>query len=193
MNRENKFAKIIRVITVVPVMALITLSILYRLQPNIFQETSQYIISIIFFIVLPLSAYPLQLVLPKYRNKGREGQRNLAIITGVLGYLFGIVFVLCYHTTKELLMIYLVYFLSGIGILVFNKIFKIRASGHAAGIAAPILILIYFIGIKALVSVCVLALVYWASIKTKRHTVPQLLWGSVIPIFAIIIAVLLTS
>ena len=188
MNTVSRFAKIIRVVKVVPVMALIMLSILYELHPNIFQGTSQYILSIVFLSVLPLSAYPLQPGLPKYRNKGREGQRNLALMMGVLGYLFGIVFALCSHATKELLVIYLIYFLSGIGILFFNKIFKIRASGHACGIAGPILILENFIGIKALVSVVVLMMVYWASIKTKRHTTSQLFWGNIIPLFALIIS-----
>ncbi|KXL53766.1 hypothetical protein CLNEO_09920 [Anaerotignum neopropionicum] len=188
MNKASRFAKIIRVVTVVPVMALTTLSILYGLRPSIFQGTFQYILSIIFLTVLPISAYPLQLILPKYRNKGREGQRNLALMMGVSGYLFGIVFTLCSHATKELLVIYLIYFLSGIGILIFNKIFKIRASGHACGVAGPISILVYFIGIKALVSVVVLMMVYWASIKTKRHTTSQLLWGTIIPLFALIIS-----
>lgn len=193
MNKASRLAKIIRMITVVPIMALAMLVILYRFHPDIFQGIYQYILSIIFLTILPLSAYPLQPFLPKFRDKGREGQRNLAIVMGVLGYLLGIVFALCCHTTKELLLIYLIYFLSGIGILLFNKMFKIRASGHAGGVIAPILILTYFIGRKALISIVVLALVYWASVKTKRHTVPQLLWGSVIPIFAFIIAALQTS
>lgn len=193
MNRTDRFAKIIRKITVAPVMALATLVILYEFHPDVFQGIYQYILSIIFLTILPLSAYPLQPFLPRFRDKGREGQRNLAIVMGVLGYLFGIVLALCYDTTKELLLIYLVYFLSGIGIFLFNKVFKIRASGHACGVVAPILILTYFIGRKALISIIALALVYWASIKTKRHTVFQLLLGSVIAIFAMIIALLQTS
>lgn len=190
MNKGIRLAKIIRMITLVPIMALVTLIILYRFHSDIFQGVYQYILSIIFLTILPLSAYPLQPFLPNFFEKGREGQRNLAIVMGVLGYLFGIVFTLCYNTTKELLLIYLIYFLSGIGILLFNKVFKIRASGHACGVVGPILILTYFIGRKALISIVVLALVYWSSIKMKRHTVLQLIWGSVIPIFAFIIVVL---
>ena len=193
MNKSDRFAKIIRMITVVPIMALATLVILYEFHPEIFQGIYQFILSIIFLTILPLSAYPLQPFLPKFRDKKREGQRNLAIVMGVLGYLFGIVFALSYHTTKELLLIYLTYFLSGIGILLFNKVFKIRASGHACGIVVPILILTYFIGRKALISIVAILLVYWASIKMKRHTALQLLWGSVIAIFAMIMALLQIS
>ncbi|WP_350343148.1 hypothetical protein PRVXT_002429 [Proteinivorax tanatarense] len=193
MIETAKVAKIIRLITVVPIMALFTLVTLYRVNPDIFLGTYQYALSIIFLTALPLSAYLLQKILPRFRHKGREGQRNLAIVMGVLGYLFGIIWAVSAHTTEELLLVYLIYFFSGIGILLFNKALKIRASGHACGVAGPILILTYFIGTKALLSLLVLLSVFWASIKTKRHTLSQLVWGSVIPIFALIIAVLQTG
>ncbi|WP_353893869.1 hypothetical protein PRVXH_000638 [Proteinivorax hydrogeniformans] len=188
MDKISKLAKTIRIITVVPIMALVMLVILYRINQNIFLETYQYVLTLVFLTILPLSAYPLQPVLPKFRDKGREGQRNLALVMGVLGYLGGIIWAICFHTTQELLFIYLIYFLSGIGILLFNKVLKIRASGHACGVAGPILILMYFIGSKALISIVVLASVFWASIKTKRHTMPQLIWGSVIPVVALLLA-----
>ncbi|WP_434509899.1 hypothetical protein [Desulfitobacterium sp. AusDCA] len=188
MNKASRFAAMIRMITVAPVMALATLGILYRLRPDIFQGAFHYILSIIFLTILPLAAYPLQPILPKLRDKGREGQRGLAMVMAVLGYLCGIASALYLHAPNELLLIYWVYFISGMGILLFNKVLKIRASGHACGVTGPIAILTYFAGIKALVSIVVLAPVYWASLKMKRHTVSQLFWGSVIPIFALIIA-----
>lgn len=79
MSKTIKLAKIIRIVTVVPVMALVMLSILYGLRPDIFQETSNFILAIIFLTVFPLLAYPLQLLLPKFRNKGREGQRKASL------------------------------------------------------------------------------------------------------------------
>ncbi|MBS4536546.1 hypothetical protein GOQ29_13050 [Clostridium sp. D2Q-14] len=190
MKKIDVYAKIIRILTIAPIMALCALSILYRLCPDIFIGYFDYIASIIFLTVLPISAYPLQPFIPKFCFKGREGQRNLAIIMGVLGYLFSIVFALYFNVSKELLIIYLVYFISGIGIVLFNRILKIRASGHACGIVGPISILVYFIGLKALLGVIIVLLVYWASLKIKRHTVSQLFWGSLIPICSLIIAVL---
>lgn len=189
MNKAGKYAKVIRMVTVAPIMALYTLYILHKLCPFIFKGTSHYFLSQIFLVVLPLLAYPLQPFLPKFRNKGREGQRNLAIIMAVLGYLLGIFSAICFNAPKELLLIYLIYIISGIGILIFNKVLKIRASGHACGVVGPILILMYFIGIKAIVNIVTIVLVYWSSLKMRRHTMLQLVWGSVIPVFAMIIAV----
>ena len=185
MNKALKVAKLIRIVTVVPVMALVMLSVLYGLRPDIFQETSNFILAIIFLTVFPLLAYPLQPLLPKFRNKGREGQRNLAIVMSDLGYLLGIVSGIYFQASKELLLIYLAYLISGMGILLFNKVLKIRASGHACGITGPITLLTYFIGLRVLESVVTIVLVYWASLKLQRHTVSQLLWGSVIPLFAL--------
>lgn len=190
MNKESGIAKIIRTITVAPIMALVMLSILYGVRPDIFQGISHYVLSIVFLTILPLSAYPLQPFLPKFCNKGREGQRNLAIMMAVLGYLAGIVSVIFFHAQKELLLIYLAYFISGIGILFLNKIIKIRASGHACGVAGPIAILTYFIGVKALLGAIVIVPVYWSSLKMKRHTVSQLFIGSLVPVFAVIISAL---
>jgi len=186
MNKKIGLGKIIRIITVAPIMAFVMLSILYRVHPSIFMENSHYILSIFCLTVLPLLAYPLHQLLFKFQEKGRESQRNLAIVMAVLGYFLGVVSSLYLHASNELLFIYMVYLISGIGILFFNKALKIRASGHACGMAGPIFILTYFIGIKALIGVSVLVLVYWASIKTKRHTLPELVWGTIISVFALI-------
>lgn len=190
MKKEIELGKIIRIITVAPIMALVMLSILYWDDLGIFQETSHYVLSIIFLTVLPLLAYPLQPFLPRFREKGREGQRNLAIVMAILGYLLGTVATLYLHTPNKLLLIFMVYFISGIGILFFNKVIKIRASGHACGVVGPISVLMYFVGIRALIGVGVIVLVYWASIKTTRHTLTELLWGTTIPVLALIISAL---
>jgi hypothetical protein len=193
MDKINKSAQITRIITVAPIMAWGALSILYGVRPDIFKEFSYYLLSVLFLTVLPLSAYPLQPFVPGFRHKGREGQRNLAIVTAVLGYLCSIVSARCLHMPKTVWLIYLTYFISGIGILFFNKMLKVRASGHACGVAGPISLLVYFIGVKALWGIALLITVYWACLKMKRHTVAQLLWGSAIPLCALYMAVLFTS
>lgn len=190
MDKTNRYAKTIRIITIAPVMALVALSILYIFQPDVFQGTINFILSVIFLSVLPILAYPLQPFVPRFSDKGREGQRNLAIVMAVLGYLCSIVFALCLHVPKTLWLIYLTYFMSGIGILLLNKVLKIRASGHACGVVGPTSILVYFIGKKALFGLSVLILVYWACLKIKRHTAFQLFLGSVIPICALIMSIL---
>lgn len=185
-----KFAKIIRTVTVAPIMALLTLSLLYLRQPAIFGGLVNYCFSLVFLTVLPLLGYPLQPVLPHFRQQGREGQRNLAIVMAVVGYIASVVYGLVAKIPTTLWVIYLTYFISGVGIVVFNKLLKIRASGHACGIAGPIAILVYYFGVVALLGLLLLALVFYTSIKMKRHTFSQLVWGSLISLGALLLSVL---
>ena len=42
----------------------------------------------------------------------------------------------------------------------------------------------WFFGLRALWGLAVLALVYWASLKMRRHTLPELVWGTALPVAA---------
>lgn len=183
------FFKIIREITIAPIMAFVMLSVLYWYNPSLLGGLKFYLLPVFFLTILPISAYPLQRFIPKYKNEGREGQRNLAIVMAVLGYILSIISMLIFGATKAMQIIYITYFISGILVLIANKLLKVRASGHAAGATAPIAILIYFTGVKGIYGGFVLALVYWASIKMKRHTFFELIFGSIIAVAALAIAV----
>lgn len=189
MEYKEKCAKLIRVLTIAPVGALVLLSLLYVIKREGFGNLTSYILSVIYLTLLPVTAYPLQPYIPKFKDKGREGQRNLAIVMATIGYLCGIVTITLLPATSMQWIIYLTYFVSGISIAVFNKLLKIRASGHACGIVGPLALGVYFIGIRGLIAgVIIYALVWWSSLTLKRHTISQLLWGSIIPLFALLLA-----
>lgn len=192
-EKTIRFAKIIRIITIAPIMALLTLGLLYWLRPSIFGSVQSLLLAVIFLTVFPVLGYPLQLLIPYYKNKGREGQRNLAIIMAVAGYIGGIFHAVIGSVSTGLWVIYLTYFISGLGVLVFNKLLRIRASGHACGVAGPIALLVYHLGPAALIGFLLLALVFYSSLKIKRHTLSQLLIGSCIPIVSMLLAGLLAG
>jgi hypothetical protein len=84
--------------------------------------------------------------------------------------------------------IYLVYFISGLLIILFNKFLKIRASGHACGIVGPLVLATYFLGYQGIITgILIFVLVCWSSLKLKRHTLTQLLWGGLIPLIALLL------
>lgn len=180
----KKLAKIIRVITIAPVMAILSLIVLFAFRPDEFSGTWNFICAVFFLTVLPVLAYPLQPLIPGFRGKGREGQRKLAMLMAVLGYVAGVSSVVWMNISGGLLMFYLTYLISGILIVISNKLIKVRASGHACGVCGPIAFLVYFLGAPALCGAVVLAAVYWASLKLSRHTWPELISGSLIPIAA---------
>lgn len=183
------FTKTVRVLTVAPIMALATLITLWLLVPSVFDgRMGLFLLAILFLTVLPLLAYPLQPLIPGFKGKGREAQRNLAMLFAVGGYILGCITNLFLDAPPQLWLVYLEYLLSGLVILILNKVFHLRASAHACGVAGPAVMLAYFGVYAALIVGAVLyAAAFWASIMMKRHTWQQYLGGTVVPIMVLII------
>jgi len=182
----NKLSFVIRKITVPPVFAASLLIIAYIIYPHYFGSIWHMLGGLVFLCILPLLAYPLQKYIPHFKDKGRDGQRSLAMIFSAVGYLLGTLTAFIADAPAELKIIYLEYLLCGIAMLVLNKVFKLKASGHACGIVGPVLLMLYFkMYIPAIVGTLLIIPVYVSSLKTKRHTAPQLLGGSFIPLVAL--------
>lgn len=192
MNKHS-LAMIIRYISVAPVIAFFLLTLLFAVKPTIIGGWTVYIVNVIFLTVLPLSAYPLQPLFPHFRHKGREGQRDLAMLMAVIGYVGAAIASIAAKAPFTALAVSLTYLISGLLITIFNKLFKIRASGHACGVSGPIATAALFLGPWYLLGFFLLPAVYWASLYIKRHDWPQLLWGTVIPWIALAISYFLAE
>ena len=176
-------ARIIRICTLAQLLAAVMLVFLYAAQPEIFGSLGGLLRQLLFLSLFPLLAYPVQPMIPSFREKGREGQRHLAMIFAFAGHLFDGIVNICVPSSRELILIGWVYLLSGIAILLCNRLFRLRASGHAAGVGAVIGLLVLTGHPRTLaVTLPLLFLVFWASIAAKRHTLPQLIGGTLIPI-----------
>ncbi|MFA6940682.1 MAG: hypothetical protein WCQ54_06810 [Clostridiaceae bacterium] len=189
---EKKTAKIISYITIAPVMAFGMLTLLYFTHNCDFKGLTHYIFSVIYLTVLPILAYPMQKILPKFKDKGRDGQRKLAFIMVVLGYTLGIISALILKAPKNYLTIYLGYFLSGIILTLINKLLKIKASGHACGVMGPVLICIYFIGKYSWLFLLLIPIVFWSRLTMGRHTLRELLLGTSVSFFCILLSIAVT-
>lgn len=181
----KKAAYVIRIITVAPIMALVLLLILYLRAPQTFGNTLVFVMTVFFLVVLPLLAYPLQPLVKKYKDKGREGQRTLALIFAVAGYIMGFVSALIMNAPSDVLIIYISYMISGLLVAVANKVFHFKASGHACGVTGPFMLLVYFGQTIGFIGLGVLLMAWLASIYMKRHTWAQLLAGTAIPFAAL--------
>ncbi len=170
-------------------MALATVVTLFAVRSESFNNNVWALLLAIFFLtVLPLLAYPLQRFIPHFKDKGREGQRNLAMLFANGGYILGCITNLFMSAPRELWIIYLEYLLSGMLILIFNKVFHLRASAHACGVIGPG-VMLFFFGIHPALAVGLVlwGAALWGSIVMKRHTFPQFLGGSAIPIAMLVI------
>jgi len=192
INLKEKFAKVISILTVVPIMALFTASWIYLYDSTVFNnEVKWYIASLVFLTFIPISAYGLKRILPNYKNTKRDGERKLAFIMAVFGYITGLITALVFNASQGVLIIFITYFISGILLTFFNKFIKIKASGHACGVAGPIVLILYFIGIRAWFVVLLLPIVYWARVAQKRHSYKELIIGTLVGVLSGIVAIII--
>lgn len=179
-------AKIIRVLTVPPIMAFFAFTA-FLFAKDFYDSLGEYFIAVGFLSALPFTAYPLQPVLPPFKHQGRDGQRSLAFIMSTVGYVLAVIFALAFGAGTKVTVMLVTYLVSGVTLLLINKLFKFKASGHSCGLLGPLAALVYFIGPQLLwAGIILFALSLWSSIYLKRHTLMQFIVGGIIPVFWLI-------
>lgn len=186
---KEKIAKVVRTVSVPPVMATALLLIVYFTKPGFFTGVGELLVAIVFLAIVPVLAYPLSVVFPQLKKKGREGQRNLAFMMTAIGYPLLVIYAIVTGVSRGYALIACTYFLSLLILLLLNKILHLRASGHASSVAGPIALFSYFFGIKALFAgVLLYALIFWASLALNRHTPKEFIWGSLASVAAFLLS-----
>lgn len=189
MNTKEHIAKIIRVLSVPPIMVSAFILILAFNKNCIFTSVSQIIIMILLLGIVPALAYVLSGLIPAFKIQGREGQRKLAFITTLIGYTIALLWAIITNVSQELMLICLMYFSSVLLLTICNKGLHFRASGHASSFTGPLVLTIYFIGWKVIIPAIFIAiLIVWSSVYLRRHTIQELTGGMIVSIVAFIIA-----
>jgi hypothetical protein len=189
---KMKAAKIIRVITVPPVMAGSLILILALCRKGMFRGAGDIVLAVLSLMIIPVLAYPLQNVIPGFKGKGRDGQRKLAFIFTLFGYLAGTIIGYLTHVTADLQFVLNAYLLSVLILIFFNKVLHIRASGHGCSVTGPLVLLIYFIGPVVILPCIMLACaVVWSSVLLKRHKPSDLAFGGLSVIISCAILLLI--
>ena len=137
MNLKDKFAKAIRILTTAPVFALLLCTLLYFLMDGAFASLRHYLMAVFFLSILPVLAYPVSAIIPPLRRKGRDGQRNLAIVFSVVGYVGGFLYALLGGGTGFEKVLFGTYLISGISLAICTCM-HYKASGHACGCSGPV-------------------------------------------------------
>ncbi len=175
---KNAAAKTIRIFTIPPILVSVLLCAIYFLHPGVFLHTWDYPMALLCLAIIPTLAYPLQPFIPGFKGKGRSSQRSLAFIMSAIGYTVGVIYAFVSNAADEYKFILSAYFLSIILLLIFNKGFHLKASGHACGILGPLLFAVFFLGWEWAIPCAVTAAgVAWSSVTLSRHTPRELLLG----------------
>mgnify|MGYP002672864937 CR=1 FL=1 len=189
MNTKERIAKVIRVLSVPPIMVSVFILILASNKKYIFTHVSQIIIMILLLGIVPALAYVLSNMISTVKIKGREGQRKLAFITTLIGYTIALLWAVITDVSKDLMLICLMYFTSVLLLTICNKGLHFRASGHASSFTGPLILTIYFMGWKVIIPpVFIAILIVWSSVYLKRHTLKELAGGMIVNIFSFIIS-----
>lgn len=176
----TKFAKLIRFITVPPIIVTAELLLLFFFE-DVFPAPLDFWLALFFLGILPALAYPLQRLIPAFRSGGQRAQRRLAFILSPLGYIGALIAAILRDAVPNLLYIAAVYLFSVVLLLVFNKLTPLRASGHGCSLSGSIILPCLFLGGFAVVpGILLFVLSFWASVYLKRHTVREFLLGAAI-------------
>ena len=180
-----RVAHIVRIVSVPPVMVGILLLLLYTLREDVFASGWEFAASLGGLTVLPVLAYPVSAMIPALREKGREGRRSLAMYFSTVGYVAVFVYGLIAGVGTGLMHIYAGYLFSVVIILVGNKVFKVRISGHACSVSGPLVYSGYFLGLWGiLVGIVCWIVILWASLVMKRHTFREFVFGTLTCLFS---------
>ena len=184
-----KLAKFFRIISIPSVTVIFFILVLTLMRPDIFFTVYDIFVPIIFLGIIPTLAYPLQQMVPKYREAKREGQRNLAFICSLIGYTVTFIWSLLNKIHQSLLLICCTYFLSTILLIIFNKFLNVKASGHSCSVTGPLIFVVYLIDWKFIFPCLIYgSLVAWSSLYLKRHTKKELLFGIVLALVSFLIS-----
>ena len=192
-NRIDSLAKVIRIVTVPPVMILALLITLYSLGKEIFAGKTDMIVAVVGLVILPLAAYPVHRFIPELHDGGREKQRKLAFIFSLAGYVLCFVYAFFYGTVR-IKQIFLTYFTTVVILAIFNRLFGIRASGHTASSISPCVFAFSFGYVFAGILFAILfCMSVWASLYLKRHKAVDVAMGVTSFVIAFVLAYVYTG
>lgn len=186
----KKFAKILRIITIPPVLVMLLIVAVCTCTNDIFTQGRDVVVALLGLGIFPVLAYPLQMLLFKGKEAGREIQRKLAFVFSLIGYTGCFVYGI-FSNSVNLCVIFCTYFYSVVLLTVCNKCLPIRASGHACSSFAPVILSGYYIQIA--MGIPFLALFMgsvWSSLYLKRHKPADIVAGSASFVIAFVLAVL---
>lgn len=190
----EKTAKIVRIITVAPIMALLLCSLLY-IYGNNFSNYFIYLLCILCLALLPAFSYPIERKFKLYQKVHpnlslRQSERNLAINLSVFSY--SIISIIVSLSNQNLIIkeMILTYLISGIFMWLFTFALKINASGHMCGFIGPTIFLAYSITPWFLLLLIFSLPIIWSSLKLKRHSLKELFIGSLIPVLSFLFSLI---
>jgi len=176
---QLEIAKFISMIAHPPVISIPTFIILNYFLAGPEQFVVPTLISITFGALLPILT---SLILIKKMNTDLDitdrTKRTMPLILAICSYLLGFLVLLWFGAPAIVSVLMLVYGTNTLLILIINFYWKI--SIHAMGIAGPTAAFIFTFGLVGVIIGLIIPFVMWSRLKLKKHTLSQVIAGSVL-------------
>ncbi|MBR5429385.1 MAG: hypothetical protein IK116_02530 [Firmicutes bacterium] len=178
---NGKLEKIMRVLTLPPLVAILTAALLWL---GAGMTGAEFAAAALLLGLVPLLAYPLWELFPNQEDR-RSGQRTYALYCSVAGYAIGFLWSQLSAHTPELRVLFSSYVISVVILILLSKLAGFKASGHACSSTAPLVLITWKLGLVIVpLGLLILFAVYYSSLRLGRHTLAQLLAGSSVSLAA---------
>lgn len=175
----QKIAKIVGIATIPPLFVLMVVTWMWVRGGIPGFDLYWYLVTLGLLAVVPALAYPISYLVPSIRVKGREGQRELAFVLSITGYIAGVIVGQMGEAPWLIRCLFWGYLFSGGTLALINVILHYKASGHACGLSGPITFMAIATGGRLWYLFLLLPLVFWARVKRDQHTIGNMLAGTV--------------
>jgi hypothetical protein len=163
----------------VPVMSGVLLTFFFLHLSNEPNLGPGYLWSMLFMCLLPLCS--LFFYIPgktREREKILHRQRWASFVLMIISYPSGALVLHLIKAPKIFRALAVIYSLVTIGLIIFNLFIHYKASGHAAGVAGPVISMVYLYGWVAAPLLLLLPLVTWARVSANGHSFWQTVVGA---------------
>lgn len=193
----KRIAKIIRLVTIPTTLFFVVLLLTYFTDKDAFNVPLSFIVPFIFIGCFVLLSYVVSFIIYKIKRKNnieidlRNTQRILAFIFSFIGYLLAFIISITLHFEEKPKILISTYFFSVCFLSLLN-IFKLKASGHAAGITGALIFGCTLSNIHYIIPCMIIyGLSLFASLYLKRHSIIQFILGSLCSILGFIISIII--
>ncbi len=188
-STRRLLGEIISQILNVPVIAGLLLLYFYLKMPaGLPNRLPAFLLALLFLSIIPLCS--LFFYIPgkaQTRQEVLHRQRVASFAFMAVSYPAGVLALHLIGAPRIFTAMAMCYTLITLGLVVFNLILHYKASGHAAGVAGPVVSLIYLYGWIASPLIALLPLVTWARVMAKGHNAWQTVVGAVLSLMIAVI------
>ncbi len=173
-----KLARAINVLGFSPILALISISIIYGLKPDVYGgQAFWYIYTIAFLAIIPITAILLEF-LWIYRIKREENRTPfVSFWVSLFSFAIGSLGCLIYDSPHAVLAIFAAYLATGVVVALLKRSPESPVSIYAAGVGGAIMLLVYFLNWWWALGFLLIILVGWSRMVTAHLSFTQVLAG----------------